>query len=45
LGKAVGEVILPDGVVAAEAEMTLADVPPEIISRADLETLGWYVDE
>ena len=45
LGKAVGEVILPDGVVAAEAEMTLADVPQEIMSRADLETLGWYVDE
>jgi acyl-coenzyme A thioesterase PaaI-like protein len=45
LGKAVGEVILPDGTVAAEAAMTLADVPAEMMANADLEALGWYVDE
>ena len=45
LGKAVGEVLLPDGTVAAEAAMTLADVPAEMMANADLEALGWYVDE
>lgn len=44
LGKAVGEVILPDGTVAAEAAMTLADVPPEMLATADLAALGWYID-
>jgi acyl-coenzyme A thioesterase PaaI-like protein len=44
LGKAVGEVILPDGTVAAEAEMTLADVPADIMINANLAALGWYVD-
>jgi acyl-coenzyme A thioesterase PaaI-like protein len=45
LGKAVGELILPDGTIAAEAAMTLADVPQEILVNADLDALGWYVDE
>lgn len=44
LGKAVGQVILPDGTVAAESEMTLADVPEEIMAQANLEALGWRVD-
>jgi acyl-coenzyme A thioesterase PaaI-like protein len=44
LGRAVGEVRLPDGSIAAEAAMTLADVPAEIISYANLEALGWRVD-
>jgi uncharacterized protein (TIGR00369 family) len=44
LGRAVGQIMLPDGQVAAEAEMTLADVPAEYISGATLEALGWYVD-
>lgn len=44
LGKAVGEVVLPDGMVAAEAAMTLADVPQEMMAAANLEALGWYVD-
>ncbi len=44
LGKAVGQVILPDGTVAAESEMTLADVPKELLADANLEALGWYVD-
>jgi len=44
LGKARGEVILPDGTVAAEAEMTLADVPAEMVQNVNLERLGWYID-
>jgi acyl-coenzyme A thioesterase PaaI-like protein len=44
LGKAVGKVYLPDGTIAAEAAMTLADVPQEILANADLAALGWYVD-
>jgi acyl-coenzyme A thioesterase PaaI-like protein len=44
LGKAVGTVILPDGTVAAEAQMTLADVPAELLAGADLEALGWRLD-
>jgi acyl-coenzyme A thioesterase PaaI-like protein len=44
LGKAVGSVLLPDGTVAAEAEMTLADVPADIVAAADLDALGWRLD-
>jgi uncharacterized protein (TIGR00369 family) len=44
LGKAVGEIILPDGKVAAESSMTLADVPADWLANADLETLGWRLD-
>ena len=44
LGKAVGEIRLPDGTVAAEAEMTLADVPAVLLADANLEALGWRVD-
>lgn len=45
LGKARGKIILPDGTVACEAEMTLADLPDEIMQSADMEALGWFVDE
>ncbi len=44
LGKAVGEIILPDGTVAVEAAMTLADVPVEVMAQADLVVLGWRLD-
>ena len=44
LGKAVGEIVLPDGTVAAESSMTLADVPAEWLAAADLEALGWRID-
>lgn len=44
LGKAVGEVQQPDGQVLAEAEMTLADVPANIIAAANMEALGWCID-
>ena len=45
LGKAVGEILLPDGSVAAEAAMTLADVPAEILDAVNLDALGWRVDD
>ena len=45
LGKAVGEVILPDGTVAADSTMTLADVPDELLAKTNLEALGWYIDQ
>jgi len=44
LGKAVGEIILPDGAVATESAMTLADVPPELLVGVDVVALGWRVD-
>jgi acyl-CoA thioesterase FadM len=45
LGKAVGEVMRPDGLVVAESALTLADVPAEILETANLERLGWRVDQ
>lgn len=44
LGRAEGKIILPDGTIAAEAAMTLADVPAAILACADLEALGWRLD-
>ncbi len=45
LGKAVGEIILPDGTIAAESSMTLADLPDDLLSQTNLEALGWRVDK
>ena len=39
------EVQLPDGQVAAEAEVLLAEMPASMLEGADLETLGWRVDD
>ncbi len=44
LGKATGEVILPDGTVAVESALTLANVPVEMLANVDLEALGWRID-
>jgi uncharacterized protein (TIGR00369 family) len=44
LGKAVGEVVLPDGTIAAESAMTLANVPAEMLVGVDLAALGWRID-
>lgn len=44
LGKAVGQIILPNNTVAAESEMTLADVPVDFLGKVNLEVLGWRVD-
>ena len=36
---------LPDGTIAAESEMTLADVPKDVLGEGlDMEALGWYID-
>ncbi len=45
LGKAQGEIILPDGKVACEAAITLADVPSEILSKTNHSLLNWGVDQ
>ena len=45
LGKAVGEIILPDGKVACEASITLADIPAEILSETNFAALGWRMDD
>jgi len=45
LGKAQGEIILPDGRIACEAAITLADVPRSILSATNLGLLGWQVDQ
>jgi len=45
LGEAVGGIYLPDGTLTAESEMTLADIPKEVLGEnLNLEALGWYVD-
>lgn len=44
LGKATGEVILPDGTLAVESALTLANVPVEMLANVDLEALGWRID-
>jgi len=44
-GKAQGEIILPDGKVACEAAITLADVPTEILSNTNESLLNWQVDQ
>ncbi|MDJ0654033.1 MAG: PaaI family thioesterase [Xanthomonadales bacterium] len=45
LGKAQGKIVLPDGTVACESVMTLADVPEAVLDDGGLESLGWRVDE
>jgi acyl-CoA thioesterase FadM len=44
LGKARGEIILPDGKIACESEITLADIPAKLLSAGNRELLGWRVD-
>lgn len=44
LGKAEGRILLPDGTVAAESHMSLADVPRELLDRTNLQLLNWKVD-
>lgn len=45
LGKAEGRVLLPDGAVACEADMTLADMPKELLCDATRALLNWRVDD
>ncbi|NND00640.1 MAG: PaaI family thioesterase [Gammaproteobacteria bacterium] len=44
IGKAEGKIFLPDGSVACEAELTLADMPAAIATQSRIEALGWQVD-
>ncbi len=44
LGKACGEIILPDGTIACEAGITLADIPEKLLNQTNLALLGWRVD-
>ncbi len=43
IGQAIGRIELPDGTIAAEAELVLADLPAEL-RRTDVEVLGWRLD-
>lgn len=43
LCKAHGQILLPDGKVGCEAELTLADMPAEMASESTLSQLGWRV--
>ena len=45
IAKAQGKIYLPDGRVACEAELTMADMPAEIATHSRLEALNWAVDE
>ncbi|MBT8059656.1 MAG: PaaI family thioesterase [Xanthomonadales bacterium] len=44
LGKAEGRILLPDGTVACESQMTLADVPDELLASTNPALLNWKVD-
>jgi len=44
IAKAEGQIILPDGVVACEAQLTLANMPTELADEARIESLNWWVD-
>lgn len=44
LGKAVGQVVLPNGDVAVEAELTLANMPDHLLENVNWEALGWHID-
>lgn len=44
LGRAQGEITLPDGLVACEAAVTLADIPAELLTQANRAFLGWRID-
>jgi acyl-coenzyme A thioesterase PaaI-like protein len=38
-----GEVILPDGTLAADASATLVEIPPEQIAQMKTQDVGWRV--
>ncbi len=45
LGKAEGKIHLPDGSVACEASMTLADIPKHLLDSTNQLLLKWRVDD
>lgn len=44
LGKAEGQILLPDGRVACESAMSLADVPQELLASTHPTLLNWKID-
>lgn len=44
IAKAQGKIYLPDGQIACEAELTMADMPAGIATPNRLEALNWSVD-
>jgi hypothetical protein len=44
LGKAEGRIWLPDGTVAAESHMSLADVPQQLLASTHPKLLNWKID-
>jgi uncharacterized protein (TIGR00369 family) len=45
LGRAEGSIVLPDGSIACEASMTLADIPDHLLNQANQALLKWGVDD
>jgi acyl-coenzyme A thioesterase PaaI-like protein len=45
LGKAQGQINLPDGTVACETSITLADIPAELLTETHQNLLNWKVDD
>lgn len=45
LAEAHSEIHLPDGTLAAEADITLAQIPPDLKPQETLSALGWRVYE
>jgi hypothetical protein len=43
LAEAHSEIRLPDSSLAAEADITLVQIPAEYVPDADLNALGWQV--
>jgi uncharacterized protein (TIGR00369 family) len=44
LGKAQGEITLPDGTVACEASITLANIPEYLLTSTNRKLLDWQLD-
>ena len=44
IGKATGQLLLPDGTVACEAQLTLAKMPSKMADEQRLASLEWRVD-
>lgn len=44
IAKAQGKIILPDGSVASEAELTLANMPASLANETPMNELDWFVN-
>jgi len=45
IGKAEGKIVLPDGTIACEAQLTLANMPEQLADEQRLDSLDWRVDD